>query len=887
MLPKGTRAPRMDDWRNALTGQGQVGRDKRQGGYFAPIALTFDQLALIWQGDDLAARSVETIPKEAKRAGWDLTITDTEDDSSVDTAEMSSEVKDLLTELGCDDALEQAGKYENAYGGGVVLIGANDKQTDLSQPLNLDAVVSLDYLTPLEARACIPRYGYGDPTKSDYGKVETYQLTSRSVLPSRTYSANSCIEVHESRLLVFPGIKVSQYQPLTARSGWGEAQLARTFRVLRDFNSAWAGAGVLVSEFGQKVYKMAQLWDSLKDDGGQVYQDRLEAMDLGASTINATVIDAADDVVRQTTSITGLGDLLDKFAVRLAAACDMPLTLLFGTSPAGMNATGESDIRFFYDRVDAYRQSKLAPNLRRLIKIAYRACGYKIEPKKWSVRFLPLWQESAKDTAAAMLTQAQADVAWITASVLSPEEVAKAHWGKGEYNPHLSIDFAAREAGDQAAAGPVTIADLDAMAPDPEVPPTKPNKRKDEWSEADHPRAPDGKFGDGAAEAASEALRHTGFVEQHTARLSAAGDAARAAFPVDERAHDAAHAAAQNAMHTEAMRIHAEQHAEDLEAERAAKQSIAAGHVTTEVPHAAEDHFGTEHDRIVGEVTNIQTSLEASHQAAADAIGQLNVIENPTNTDLDKVSDLHEVLVDSTARLSEETGRPEQEIVHQEHEEINLPTEPDFDRGAKPDPDDVPDRPESPDHEPDATLEERASAQAEYESDLADWQAADQEYQRESAEYASGLAAHASYEHAVTQHEAEFQRRAEHAQTTLESLHDHQLAAMQRLPQLAKEHDAANASRQAEVERLSSDALVNQHAVAGDKAAQAQADEVSESLLRDEADRRQDDVRTLDLDESRASLKDATKATAAAIKQLAKITGRAPRIPAKAKRGDK
>lgn len=441
--PRAPRARRMDDWVNFFTGQGVPGRDKRVGAHVQQISLTFDQLRDVWLYDDLGAVAVETIPREANREGYDLNIADAEDGG--DESTLAADALDKAGLLGIDDALEVCGAYERGYGGGALLIGANDKQADWTAPLDLSKLASFDYVNALEARDILPVYAYADPRAPKYGQPEIYRMSTRSVLPSRVGFSASTMDVHESRLIIFPGIRVSRYQPLHARGGWGEAVLTRVYRVLRDFNAAYANAGVLVNDFAQAVIKVAGLWDALAQDGEGAFEKRLQAMELGRSAVNALTIDAADSYERQQTPMAGLPDLLERFAVRLAAACGMPLTLLFGTSPAGMNATGESDIRFFYDRVASYQTRTLLPKLRRLYQIIFASLKVR-EPAKWTIEFRPLWQESAKDKAAAMLTQAQADAAWIQAQVISPEEVGKSHWGKGPYDPNLRIDFTERDA---------------------------------------------------------------------------------------------------------------------------------------------------------------------------------------------------------------------------------------------------------------------------------------------------------------------------------------------------------------------------------------------------------------------------------------------------------
>lgn len=471
---------RADEWTNFTSGLGVYGRDKRIGTQFQLNPFSFDQLRDLWLGDDLAARAVETIPKESLRQGYDIVVHTSEDSSGSDTGfdatELASEVQQKLEVLGADEYLETVGNYERGYGGGALLLGANDGQADLTKPLDLRRVRSLDWLTPLEARELLPLYAYNDPRAPKYGQPEIYQMQSRGVLPSYSgnYAATTQL-VHESRLIVFPGIRVSRYQTSVARGGWGEAVLTRVHRVLRDFNQAWSSAGVLVSDFAQSVIKIAGLWEAVGQDGQQAFQKQLQVMEYGRAVTNAVTIDADDSYERQQTPMTGLPDLLEKFAVRLAAACDMPLTLLFGTSPAGMNATGESDVRFFYDRVAAYQRRKMEPALRRICQIIFRTMSTKREPDKWNIKFRPLWQDSTKDRAAAIFATAQADNLWVTMGAVSAEEVAASHWGKGEFDPNLSIDFEAREAQEQAAASPVLPEDKQALQlPDNYVPPPGP-----------------------------------------------------------------------------------------------------------------------------------------------------------------------------------------------------------------------------------------------------------------------------------------------------------------------------------------------------------------------------------------------------------------------------
>lgn len=455
-------------WTNWITGHGVMGRDKREGTYFQGQELSFDALAELQKGDDLASRAVETPVKEALRPGWDIILPENKDGSKDEDGDENERVKDVtdkMKKLGVKQILKQAMCYERGMGGGAILLGANDQSTDLTKPLNLQDVKTFNWMTPLEPREIYPMYGYADPRQPKYGQPEIYRMTSRAVLPPYGGQyAETVFDVHESRLIVFPGIRVSRYQSQSSQGGWGDSVLVRMWRVLRDFNLAWGSAGVLVSEFARGTYKWKDLLDTLSTAQGRAGAEaRLQFMEWAASTINATVIDANDDYKREAIPLAGLAELLNQFATRLAAAADQPLTVLFGTSPAGLNATGDSDIRLWYDRISTYREDTLLPPLERIIELCFLTTGDGQVPDKWSIRFRPLWQETAEERSKAMLTQAQADHTWYQDGVVSSEEIAESHWGTGEWNPDLKIDFEARKKQQLATHSAVTPEDLHAL----------------------------------------------------------------------------------------------------------------------------------------------------------------------------------------------------------------------------------------------------------------------------------------------------------------------------------------------------------------------------------------------------------------------------------------
>lgn len=441
-----------DGWENVLTGLGVMGRDKRLQTVHQASPVTWEEAESLWRGDDLAARIIETVPNEMLRQGFEF-----HDESE---KELEEYVTDRWDELDLYGTLWEALTYERAYGGGAILLGANDGATDLTEPLDVARVRSFDWITALEPRELTPVYWYNNPRAPKFGKPAIYQLNPISPGAGQL-STNSFVapttQVHESRLIIFPGIKVSrrQYGEL---SGWGDSVLTRANAVLRDFNISWGAAGTLVSDFAQAVFKIEGLANLFASDNTDAVKARMQAMDYARSVVRAIVVDSNEDFERKSTPVTGLPELLDRFATRLAAAADMPLTLLMGQSPAGLNATGESDIRFFYDRVKAAQHRKLKPAIERItaLILANNTPNGKNNNHYWSIEFNPLWQPTEKEKAETRLIVAQTDQIYIANGVVSPEEVAISRFGGDDYSIDMLVDFKARESLEPAAPEPVT-----------------------------------------------------------------------------------------------------------------------------------------------------------------------------------------------------------------------------------------------------------------------------------------------------------------------------------------------------------------------------------------------------------------------------------------------
>jgi hypothetical protein len=76
-----------------------------------------------------------------------------------------------------------------------------------------------------------------------------------------------------------------------------------------------------------------------------------------------------EDFVRENITFSGLSDIIYQIFTMLSAQVGIPITRLFGVSPSGLNATGESDMLNYYDMVASSQETSLAPKLRYLVHL--------------------------------------------------------------------------------------------------------------------------------------------------------------------------------------------------------------------------------------------------------------------------------------------------------------------------------------------------------------------------------------------------------------------------------------------------------------------------------------------------------------------------------------
>lgn len=426
---------RTDAWVNPATGIGSM-RDKSSIGFFLPDQpLTDSELSALYYHDDLAARIIDERVDQAFRKGYRLEGLD---------QDQLNQLYDEAERIEVDRRFKEAWRWGRLYGSSLLIVGALDGGMPTA-PMG-ESIRTLAFLNPIDKRTLRIYSRYANPLLPQYGEPNLYQINPEQVTAiDLTNTGRVSPEtwngylIHESRTIRFDGVE-TDLQESQKLGGWSYSVLQRVYKVLRQFGLSFASAAILIEEASQGVFKIDGLISMLAGNERDALLERMTLVDMSKGAARSIIVDAEhEEYSRIPVQFQGLDTMLDKIMQRLAAATGMPVTLLMGQSPAGMNATGESDFRQWYDSIASEQEKVLGPRLLKIYKLIGQSLG--LDTADLKVAWEPLEEESPKDKAILYATVATADVAYVNAGVFAPQEIAIARMGQGAYDPFAPIEI--------------------------------------------------------------------------------------------------------------------------------------------------------------------------------------------------------------------------------------------------------------------------------------------------------------------------------------------------------------------------------------------------------------------------------------------------------------
>lgn len=428
---------RQDYWKNESTGIG-TDYDRQARTRQANRARPSDkELEAFYIDNDIASTVVDRVAEEAIRQGYSLSY------EGVAPGEAEDIVKWAESKYQVASHLLQGRKWSRLFGGAGVMIGA-DNGKDLIEPLEEGYEIS--FLRPFSRLDMETTLWYNedeDVLTQKFGIPAIYRVIMKS-----GGAGVHLAQAHETRFHILQGILTTKDRFID-NNGWGDSVLTRVLDTLRRFDSSWISVMSLLTDSSIPIYKIKDFMAHLESDQLDALIARLSMIDQQKNNLRPIIMDAdSESYERVAAELTDVGTVLQNTMIRMSAASKLPVSILFGQAPAGLNASPEGDLRNFYDKVDVERKENFRPALLHIYRmlLAQKSSPLKGKvPECLTIEFPSLWQTDPVQAATLYQMISTADGVYMANHVVDPAEVAIARAANAQTFGFPAIDVGPRK----------------------------------------------------------------------------------------------------------------------------------------------------------------------------------------------------------------------------------------------------------------------------------------------------------------------------------------------------------------------------------------------------------------------------------------------------------
>lgn len=372
------------------------------------------ELNALYRTDWLSGKVVDIIPNDMTRE-W----------RSFDGEIEPDVVKKLEEEedrLGLRSNFNMAHKWGRLYGTAFIIMSIDDGQGP-DTPLDIDKIKEggLRHIKVVDRHRIsnsdvVP---IDDPMDPNFGMPEYYRFNETSV------------RIHHSRVLRFDGILLP-FDEFRKNNYYSDSVLDRLYEAITNLNTVTNSAATMVYETNVDIFQIDGLMAYLQTaEGEALVRKRFTLMNTLKSFNNTLLLDSKETFQTKTNTFSGLPDLIDRYSQLLSAATDIPATRLLGNPATGMSATGEGDLKNYYDMIRSMQIAIYKPLLDYFDQIMAKSLG--MSDDILSYAFDSLFQMTPQEQAQVDFNNAQRDQIYLTNSVINEEIVAKELKQNGTY----------------------------------------------------------------------------------------------------------------------------------------------------------------------------------------------------------------------------------------------------------------------------------------------------------------------------------------------------------------------------------------------------------------------------------------------------------------------
>ena len=365
------------------------------------------ELNALYRTDWLAGKVVDIIPDDMTRE-WRYYNGDIEPETIARLVEEEERV-------GLAEAFNQAHKWARLYGTAFIVMNIDDGQP-VDQPLKINSIRK----GGLKHIKVVDRHRID---RADLQPIEN-PLDPNYGMPSYYRFVNTNVKIHHTRVIRFDAVKLP-FDEFKRNNYMSDSVLDRLYEALVNFNTVASGSASMVYETNVDVMKIKGLMNYIQSpEGTALIQKRFTLASMLKSFNNMLILDSDEEYDKKSNTFASLPDLLYAHALFLAGGSDVPATRLLGSSASGLNATGEGDMKNYYDVIRSKQSKDYKPKLDFFDILMAKNLGI-ADDADLDYKFNSLFQMTPKEQADLDFINAQRDQIYLDKGVVPEYTIAK------------------------------------------------------------------------------------------------------------------------------------------------------------------------------------------------------------------------------------------------------------------------------------------------------------------------------------------------------------------------------------------------------------------------------------------------------------------------------
>ena len=408
--PQAVIAQALDGFANFAAKMGLGANNVFSEGTYAHTPITRERVKLeaAYRTSWVVGAMVDVVAEDMTRSGINIMGSIEPDDSA--------KLQKYLTRAGIWAAQLEWIKWSRLFGGAIAVIAIDGQ--NLATPLDADTVAkgSFTGLTIYDRWSINPSMTDFIQSGKDMGLPTYYTITGGAA----SVDGGLGVKIHHTRVIRGIGIQLPFYEA-QREMFWGESVVERPYDRLLAFDTATSGSANLIQRANLRTVQIKNLRGILSA-GGKPEENLVKMfgyMGKFQTSEGLTLLDAEDLFQSHSYTFSGLSDMMLQFGQQVSGATGIPLVRLFGQSPAGLNSTGESDLRMYYDNILSQQEGRVRSGLTKILDIAHRSFFGAPPPDDFDFEFKSLWQTGEKEKADIAKTITESVVAAHDAGLIS------------------------------------------------------------------------------------------------------------------------------------------------------------------------------------------------------------------------------------------------------------------------------------------------------------------------------------------------------------------------------------------------------------------------------------------------------------------------------------